>query len=142
MNRLVQIALSRPYTFIVLGILILIIGPLAILRTPVDIFPSINLPVISVVWTYNGLAPDDVSEIEKLEQLEVRRRDGVLLDVDLEPFTVLHEMRKTGLAHAAQRLHAPGDAHAQLRRKFLGRFGAVRRHNLGDRVGVVEPAAV
>jgi len=62
MNRLVQIALSRPYTFIVLGILILIVGPLAILRTPIDIFPSINLPVISVVWTYNGLAPDDVSD--------------------------------------------------------------------------------
>ncbi|HEX7917021.1 efflux RND transporter permease subunit [Rudaea sp.] len=62
MNRLVQIALSRPYTFIVLGILILIIGPLSVLRTPVDIFPNINLPVISVVWTYNGLAPDDVSD--------------------------------------------------------------------------------
>ena len=62
MNRLVQIALSRPYTFIVLGILILIIGPLSVLRTPIDIFPNINLPVISVVWTYNGLAPDDVSD--------------------------------------------------------------------------------
>ena len=62
MNWLIRTALDRPYTFIVLGILIALIGPLAALRTPVDIFPAIDLPVISVVWTYNGMAPDDMSD--------------------------------------------------------------------------------
>ena len=49
MIALVRIALSRPYTFIVLALLILIVGPLAALRTPTDIFPDIRIPVISVV---------------------------------------------------------------------------------------------
>jgi multidrug efflux pump subunit AcrB len=62
MTWLIRIALQRPYTFIVLGILILLIGPLAILRTPIDIFPGINLPVISVIWTYNGMPPDEMSD--------------------------------------------------------------------------------
>lgn len=57
---LVRIALSRPYTFIVLALLLLIIGPLSIMRTPTDIFPDINIPVISVIWSYNGMPPDDM----------------------------------------------------------------------------------
>jgi multidrug efflux pump subunit AcrB len=61
MLALVRIALSRPYTFIVLALLILIAGPLAAIRTPTDIFPNIGIPVISVVWTYNGLPPDQMS---------------------------------------------------------------------------------
>jgi multidrug efflux pump subunit AcrB len=61
MIALVRIALSRPYTFVVLAVLILIVGPLAALRTPTDIFPDIRIPVISVVWQYTGLAPDDMS---------------------------------------------------------------------------------
>src|ERR1700761_2102629 len=61
MLALVRIALSRPYTFIVLALFILIAGPLAALRTPTDIFPNIGIPVISVVWTYNGLSPSDMS---------------------------------------------------------------------------------
>ncbi len=62
MTALIRLALQRPYTFIVLAILILVVGPLSILRTPVDIFPGINLPVISVIWTYNGLPPDEMSD--------------------------------------------------------------------------------
>ncbi len=58
---IVQVALKRPYTFIVLALLILIFGVLAAIRTPTDIFPDIDIPVISVVWTYNGLPPDDMS---------------------------------------------------------------------------------
>src|SRR5277367_3427721 len=61
MVALVRIALSRPYTFVVLALLILIAGPLAALRTPTDIFPNIGIPVISVVWSYNGLPPDQMS---------------------------------------------------------------------------------
>ncbi|MCA1397314.1 MULTISPECIES: efflux RND transporter permease subunit [Bradyrhizobium] len=61
MIALVRIALSRPYTFVVLAILLLIIGPLAALRTPTDIFPDIRIPVIGVVWQYTGLPPDQMS---------------------------------------------------------------------------------
>jgi multidrug efflux pump subunit AcrB len=61
MIALVRIALSRPYTFIVLALVILIVGPLAALRTPTDIFPDIRIPVISVVWQYTGLPPDQMS---------------------------------------------------------------------------------
>lgn len=53
---IVRLALRRPYTFVVLAILLLLAGPLAILRTPTDIFPSIDIPVVSVVWSYNGLS--------------------------------------------------------------------------------------
>jgi multidrug efflux pump subunit AcrB len=60
MLALVRIALSRPYTFIVLALLILIVGPLAYLRTPTDIFPEIRIPVIAVVWQYTGLPPDQM----------------------------------------------------------------------------------
>ena len=58
---IVQIALKRPYTFIVMSLLIAIFGSLAAVRTPTDIFPNINIPVVSVVWTYTGLLPDDMS---------------------------------------------------------------------------------
>ncbi|WP_430390584.1 efflux RND transporter permease subunit [Dyella sp. 20L07] len=61
MLGLVRIALARPLTFIVLAVLILIAGPLAAFRTPTDIFPNIGIPVISVVWSYNGLPPDQMS---------------------------------------------------------------------------------
>jgi multidrug efflux pump subunit AcrB len=61
MNALVRIALSRPYTFVVLALLLLIVGPLAALRTPTDIFPDIRIPVIGVVWQYTGLPPDQMS---------------------------------------------------------------------------------
>src|SRR5580704_1355688 len=61
MQAIVRLALRRPYTFVVLAILILLLGPLAALRTPTDIFPEIKIPVIAVVWTYRGLPPDDMS---------------------------------------------------------------------------------
>ncbi|REG52152.1 multidrug efflux pump subunit AcrB [Paraburkholderia sp. BL6669N2] len=61
MLKLVRLALTRPYTFIVLAMLILLIGPLSALRTPTDIFPDIRIPVISVVWSYTGLQPDDMA---------------------------------------------------------------------------------
>jgi len=61
MNAIVLIALKRPYTFVVLAILILIFGGRAALSTPTDIFPNIGIPVIAAVWTYNGLTPEDMS---------------------------------------------------------------------------------
>jgi multidrug efflux pump subunit AcrB len=58
---IVLTALRRPYTFIVLAVVIAIFGVRAALMTPTDIFPNINIPVVSVVWTYNGLLPNDMS---------------------------------------------------------------------------------
>jgi multidrug efflux pump subunit AcrB len=57
---IVRLALNRPYTFIVLAILILVLSPEVILHTPTDIFPNIDIPVISVAWTYTGLNPEDL----------------------------------------------------------------------------------
>src|SRR6266699_2862797 len=58
---IVRLALRRPYTFVVMSILIVIMGTLAILRTPTDIFPNINIPVVSIIWNYNGLVPEDMA---------------------------------------------------------------------------------
>jgi CzcA family heavy metal efflux pump len=57
---IVKLALDRPYTFIVLALLILIAAPVVILRTPTDIFPNINIPVVSIGWTYTGLNPEEL----------------------------------------------------------------------------------
>jgi multidrug efflux pump subunit AcrB len=61
MIAIVRTALRRPYTFVVLALLIVIVGPLAALRTPVDIFPDIRIPIIAVIWQYTGLQPDQMS---------------------------------------------------------------------------------
>lgn len=59
---IVRLALKRPYTFVVLAILILIMGTLAALHTPTDIFPNINIPVVSIIWSFNGLQPQDMAD--------------------------------------------------------------------------------
>ncbi len=61
MLALVRIALKRPYTFVVMAMLIVIFGVISWIRTPTDIFPAIRIPVVAVVWTYNGLPPEDMS---------------------------------------------------------------------------------
>jgi CzcA family heavy metal efflux pump len=58
---IVKLALNRPYTFIVLALLILIAAPVVILRTPTDIFPNINIPVVSIGWTYTGMNPEELT---------------------------------------------------------------------------------
>jgi multidrug efflux pump subunit AcrB len=61
MTAIVRIALRRPYTFVVLALLLLIIGPLAAARTPVDIFPEIRIPIIAAIWKYTGLPPAEMA---------------------------------------------------------------------------------
>ena len=58
---IVRLALRRPYTFVVFAILLLILGPLSVLNTPTDIFPNIDIPVVSIVWQYAGLSPSDMA---------------------------------------------------------------------------------
>src|SRR5207244_1740710 len=54
---IVRLALRRPYTFVVLALAIILVTPLVLMRTPTDIFPEINIPVVTIAWTYTGLSP-------------------------------------------------------------------------------------
>ena len=59
---IVALALRRPYTFVVMALLILVLTPITILRTPTDIFPNIDIPVVSVIWFYSGMSPQDMAD--------------------------------------------------------------------------------
>jgi CzcA family heavy metal efflux pump len=59
---IVRLALRRPYTFVVMALVIILLTPVVLMRTPVDIFPDINIPVIALVWNYNGLEPQEMEQ--------------------------------------------------------------------------------
>ncbi len=59
---IVRLALRRPYTFVVMALAIILLTPVVLMRTPVDIFPNIDIPVISLVWTYTGLQPQEMEQ--------------------------------------------------------------------------------
>src|SRR3989449_2357982 len=96
---IVKVALSRPYTFIVLALLILILSPLVILRTPTDIFPNINIPVIAVAWQFIGLNPEEMegrfttayeriltTTVENIEHIESTTVNGqAMIKIFLQP---------------------------------------------------------
>src|SRR6201994_3162884 len=96
---IVRLALSRPYTFIVFSVVLLLISPVVLLRTPIDIFPSINIPVISVIWTYTGLVPSEMetrivsifersltTSVNNIEHIESQSYNGVaVVKVFLQP---------------------------------------------------------
>ena len=60
---IVQLALRRPYTFVIMALLIVILGAVAVYRMPTDIFPEINIPVVSAIWTYSGVSPEEMAEV-------------------------------------------------------------------------------
>src|SRR3979411_2291730 len=96
---IVRLALRRPYTFVVVAILILIMGALAIVRTPTDIFPNIDIPVVSIIWTFTGLVPEDMSDrivsvterslpttVDNIEHIESQSLNGIaVVKVFLQP---------------------------------------------------------
>src|SRR5271169_3853439 len=98
---IVKLALSRPYTFIVLGILILLLSPAVILRTPTDIFPNINIPVVSIAWQYTGLNPEELEGrlttpyekvlttlVDNIEHIESTSYNGAaVIKIFLQPHT-------------------------------------------------------
>jgi multidrug efflux pump subunit AcrB len=102
---IVRLALRRPYTFVVLAILIVIMGALAIVRTPTDIFPNINIPVVSIIWTYNGLVPEDMADrivsiteraltttVDNIEHIESQSLYGIaVVKVFLQPTANLQQ---------------------------------------------------
>jgi multidrug efflux pump subunit AcrB len=102
---IVRLALRRPYTFVVMSILIVIMGVLAILRTPTDIFPNIDIPVVSIIWSYNGLVPQDMSDrivavternlttvVDNIEHIESQSLYGIaVVKVFLQPNASLQQ---------------------------------------------------
>src|SRR5437764_10682077 len=87
---IVRLALRRPYTFVVVSVLIAILGTAAIITMPVDIFPYIDIPVVSVVWTYQGLSPEEMEKrivtffersmttsVNEIEHIESQSYSGV-----------------------------------------------------------------
>ena len=86
---IVRLALQRPYTFVVMALLILILSPIVIIRTPVDIFPEINIPVISIIWQFTGMSAQDMTDrivsntergltttVNDIEHVETQAMDG------------------------------------------------------------------
>src|ERR1700723_2035133 len=100
---IVRIALDRPYTFVVLALLILILSSVVILRTPTDIFPNINIPVIAVAWQYTGLNPEEMegrvtsvyeriltTTVDNIEHIESTTVNGqAVVKIFLQPGTSL-----------------------------------------------------
>ena len=96
---IVRVALKRPYTFVVMAILILILGIVAIFYTPTDIFPNINIPVVSIIWNYNGLDAQQISDriisvternmttiVDNIQHIESQSLNGIaVVKVYLQP---------------------------------------------------------
>src|SRR6202162_3358309 len=59
---IVRLALARPYTFIVMALVVILLTPVVLMRTPTDIFPDINIPVISLIWNFTGLQPQEMEQ--------------------------------------------------------------------------------
>src|SRR6516162_9435801 len=108
---IVRLALRRPYTFVVMALVIILLTPVVLMRTPTDIFPEINIPVISLVWTYTGLQPQEMeqritsnvergltSTVNAVAHLESRSLNGnAIINVFFQP----HANIQTALAQTA-----------------------------------------
>src|SRR5260370_5383185 len=100
---IIKVALDRPYTFIVLALLILLLSPVIILTTPTDIFPNIDIPVVAIGWVYTGLSPQGLegrltavyerllrATVDNIEHIESNPVNGqVIVKVFLQPGTNL-----------------------------------------------------
>ncbi len=121
---IVRLALRRPYTFVVLALLLLIIGPLTILRTPTDIFPNIDIPVLSVIWSYNGLPADEMEKrivlnyerglsvaVNDIEHVESTSMNGIaVVKIFFQPHANISEAlaQVTALSQSQLRSLPPG----------------------------------
>jgi CzcA family heavy metal efflux pump len=121
---IVRLALSRPYTFIVIALMLLILGIVAIKRTPTDILPNINIPIVSVIWQYTGLPPDEMAGritsvfervlptlVDNIEHIESQSLNGVaVVKIFFQP-SVNIDLAITQVSASAQtitRLLPPG----------------------------------
>jgi len=87
---IIRLALNRPYTFVVAALLLLLVTPFVLTRTPTDIFPSINIPVVSIIWSYTGLSAREIEQriiytqeraltttVNNIEHIESTSYDGI-----------------------------------------------------------------
>src|SRR5712671_1066464 len=102
---IVALALRRPYTFVVVALLLLILGPIVIFRTPTDIFPNINIPVVSILWNYSGLNSQEMSNrivtltertltttVDDIEHSESQSLNGIaVVKVFFQPHAVIEK---------------------------------------------------
>ena len=121
---IVRVALSRPYTFIVLAILILVVSPVMISRTPTDIFPNINIPVIAVGWQFTGMNPEELegrltntyervltTVVDNIEHIESTTVNGqAIVKIYLQPGASLDtaNAQVTAVSQAILRFLPPG----------------------------------
>jgi multidrug efflux pump subunit AcrB len=121
---IVRVALDRPYTFVVLAVLIFILSPVVILRTPTDIFPNINIPVIAVAWQYTGLNPEELegrltsvyervltTTVDNIEHIESTTVNGeAIVKIFLQPGASLDtaNAQVTAISQAVLRQLPPG----------------------------------
>ena len=125
MSAIVRLALARPYTFVVMAILIAIFGVRSMLGTPTDIFPNINIPVISVIWSYTGLPPDDMANrivaiyerslsttVNDIEHIESQSLPGYgVVKVFFQPTVNISAAAGAGHIHISNRLEATSSRH-------------------------------
>jgi len=121
---IVRIALDRPYTFIVLALLILIVSPVVIARTPTDIFPNVNIPVIAVAWQYRGLNAEELegrittsyervltTTVDNIQRIESTTVNGqAIIKVYLQPHASLDSANAqiTAISQTVIRQYPPG----------------------------------
>src|SRR5258708_989527 len=121
---IVRVALDRPYTFIVLAVLILVLSPIMILRTPTDIFPNINIPVIAVAWQFTGMNPEELegrltspfervltTTVDNIEHIESTTVSGqAIVRIYLQPGASLDtaNAQVTAISQTALRQLPPG----------------------------------
>src|SRR5580693_9129803 len=121
---IVKVALQRPYTFLVLAILILLMGVLSILHTATDIFPAINIPVVAAIWNYTGLQPEEMASrivlttertaqttVNDVEHTESQSLNGIsVIKYFFQPKAdeVLSYSQITGVSQTALRQLPPG----------------------------------
>ena len=87
---IIRLALNRPYTFVVAALLLLLVTPFVLIKTPTDIFPSINIPVVSIIWNYTGLSAREIEQriiytqeraltttVNNIEHIESTSYDGI-----------------------------------------------------------------
>src|SRR3989441_12056639 len=121
---IVRVALDRPYTFIVLAVLILVLSPVMILRTPTDIFPNIDIPVIAVAWQFTGMNPEELegrltspyervltTTVDNIEHIESTTVNGqAIVKIFLQPHASLDtaNAQVTAISQTSLRQLPPG----------------------------------
>ena len=114
---IVRLALRRPYTFVVMSMMIVILGILAAVRMPTDIFPEIDIPVVSVIWSYAGISPEEMAEV-----VTIRCERSFTTSVnDIEH---MESQSLPGLVHHQDLL--PPQRQSRSRRRATGRRLAIR----------------